>query len=66
MSDNINTELLERANEMMDYHAGTMWERMIQRDIEESDLESLRYHVVQAEREMAVQEDPLIGVGDVF
>lgn len=57
MSHDINTQLFERAQEMLEYWTGTMWERMIQRDIEESDFETLRYHVVEAEKEMAIQED---------
>lgn len=57
MSNEINTQLLARAHEQMEYWTGTMWERMIQRDIDESDLESLNYHVTHAEAEMSMQED---------
>lgn len=67
MSNNINQDLLERAYEVMEQETGTMWERMIKRDIESGDLESLRYHVVEAERHLAIEEDNLlIGANDVY
>lgn len=56
MSNEINTELLERAATQIDYWQGTMHARVIERDIETNDLEALRYHVDQAEREMYAQE----------
>ena len=57
MSNDVNTILCERAAEQMEYWAGTMWERIIQRDLDTDDWEALRYHVVLAEKEMALQED---------
>ena len=57
MSNLINDKLLEEAYEMTEYWAGTMWERMIQRDIECLDLDALKYHVNEARKEMAIQED---------
>jgi hypothetical protein len=60
MSKEQNTLLLERASEQIDYWTGTMHARVIEADIDRDDLEALREHVVQAEREMAIQEDPIM------
>lgn len=60
MSNQVNTNLLEKANEMCEYWTGTMHERVIQRDIEANDLEALQYHVAEAEREMRLQEDSIL------
>ena len=57
MSNNVNTELLERAADMIDYWAGTLHERILTRDIDSNDLEALAYHVAQSEAEMRLQED---------
>lgn len=57
MSNTINETLLSRAWEMIEYWTGTMHARVIERDLQENDLEALRYHVDQAEREMSIQED---------
>lgn len=58
MSNQANTQLMERAQEAMEYWTGTMHERVLQRDIDSGDVEALRYHLVEAEREMAIQESP--------
>ena len=42
---------------MTEYWTGTMHARILERDIEANDLEALRYHLVQAEHEMKMQED---------
>lgn len=60
MSNKSNDILMERANEQLEYWTGTLWERLIQRDIDTQDLEALAYHVTQAEREQAIQEDSTI------
>jgi len=52
-----NTILYEKAAEIMDYWVGTMWERVIQADLDRDDLEALAYHVAHAAAEMAIQED---------
>lgn len=57
MSNQVNTELFERAADLMDYWAGTMHERLIQRDLDSDDLEALKYHVDVAWKEMQLQED---------
>lgn len=52
-----NTQLLERASELLEEVTGTMWERIIQRDLDTQDYEALRYHVAKAEAELAMQEE---------
>lgn len=56
MSVDTNTELLERAAEMIDYWEGTLHARLIEADIDSGDLESLRYHVTVAEGQASQQE----------
>lgn len=57
MSKETNDILLERAREAQEYWTGTMWERIIQRDIDTNDLEALRYHLTESDREIAIQEE---------
>lgn len=57
MSNNVNTNLLERAADLIDYWEGTVHARVLERDIDANDLEALKYHVSQAEAEMQMQED---------
>lgn len=57
MSNNTNTKLMERANELMDYFSGTLHERLMQRAIDTGDLEALRYHVSEAAAQQAIEED---------
>lgn len=57
MSNVRNDILLDRARELCEYWAGTMWERLIQQDIKNSDMEALAYHISEAAKEQAIQED---------
>lgn len=59
MSTETNTRLYERAQEAISYWEGTMWERILLRDMKAVDLEALKYHVSEAEKEQAVQEDEM-------
>lgn len=61
MSNKYNDELLDRVREAMEYWTGTMHERILQRDLDADDLEALRHHLVEAEREMAIQEGASYG-----
>ena len=61
MSNQVNTQLYELALEMMEYWAGTMWERVIQRDLDVDDLEALRYHTNNAYKQMRLEEDAEAG-----
>lgn len=56
MEDNINDNLIERAEDVMAYFEGTDLETAIQNNIERGDLEMVRELVVNAEAEMARQE----------
>jgi hypothetical protein len=56
MSNQVNTELYERAAEMLDYWTGTIMEKLIQHDIDTGDLESLYHHVCDAEGRASQQE----------
>lgn len=56
MSNQINTNLLERAAEMVDQWEGTIIAREIEADLERNDLEGLRAHVSEAEA-MTAQEE---------
>lgn len=64
MSNEVNTRLLERASEMIDYWEGTMHARILERDIASNDLEALQYHVAQAEAECSREEHPIPGEFD--
>lgn len=57
MSHPANDELFERAREVMEYHTGTYLERVIQRDLDSDDLESLQVHIKQGEDIMAMEHD---------
>lgn len=56
MSDTINTNLLERASEVMTYFEGTQVDYAVERAIELNDLDRVRYLVVSAEAEMSREE----------
>lgn len=56
MSNQINTALLERAQEMIDYWTGTNWAKTIEQDIKYHDYEALAGHVTAAEQEAWKQE----------
>ena len=49
MSNINNDELLERAGVCMEYFESKLPAQVIERDIEQGDLEALRYHVAEAE-----------------
>lgn len=54
----INNELLyDRAREVMEYFTNTMWERVIQRDLDSDDLEALAHHIKEAEAQMRHEEE---------
>jgi hypothetical protein len=49
--------IMRRAEEALTYwDQGSMWSRLIERDIDENDLESLQYHVDEADAQMNMQE----------
>jgi len=60
MSHKSNDELLEQARIMCEYWTGTMHERIMLRDIEANDLEALAYHVNEARKQQAIEEDAYI------
>lgn len=57
MSNLTMDNLIDDARELMEYWTGTMWERVLQRDINAYDWEALNYHCKQAAAEMTLQED---------
>jgi hypothetical protein len=56
MSNNTNTDLIERASEVCTYFEGTDLETAIHNNIERGDLETVWHLVREAEAEMARQE----------
>lgn len=61
MYDTLEVELQNRVSKQLEYWSGTMHERLIQRAMDSNDTEALKYHVTEAEREYAMQEDsPII------
>lgn len=56
MSTQVNTQLLERAADCIDYFDGKMPAKLIEKDLETNDLESLLVHVTQAEKMIMEQE----------
>lgn len=56
MSNNINTELLERASDMIDYWEGTLHAELIEYAIDINDLELVHDYVLKAEAEASRQE----------
>lgn len=57
MSNSSNEALYDLAREFMEEFTGTLWERVIERDIAASDLEALKYHLSEAKKELAIQEE---------
>lgn len=57
MSNQTNDLLIIWANELMEYFTGTYVERVLQRDIDANDLESLRYHVSEYAAQKAIEDD---------
>lgn len=49
MSNNVNTNLYERASECISYFEGKLPATLIEKDLDNDDLESLAYHVKAAE-----------------
>lgn len=67
MSVQSNDGLQERAAELIEEYAGTMWARILVRDIESGDLESLKFHVGQATAQSRLEEEnELLGRTDVY
>lgn len=56
MSNNNNTDLLERAAICVDYFEGKLPAILIERDLDNNDLEELAVHVKQAEDVMYTLE----------
>lgn len=56
MSNNVNTQLLERVAEMIDHWEGTLVAQLLEHDIEVNDLDQLAVHVSQAEGLASQQE----------
>jgi hypothetical protein len=56
VSNQVNTDLLERARDIADYWTGTLWEKTIDDLIKRNELEQLREIVIKAEAEAAMQE----------
>lgn len=56
MSDSTNTNLLERAAEMVDYWGDTTAGKVIEADLERNDLDALNKHVCEAEAIASQQE----------
>ena len=57
MSNQANTDLLERVEELMGYWEGTMHEKLLRQALDSNDLETLAYIARQSENEMRLQED---------
>jgi hypothetical protein len=57
MSNTTNSNLIEQANELMEYFTGTYVERVIQRDVESGDLEALRFHIAEYEAQINFERD---------
>lgn len=56
MSTAVNTELFERAEEMIDYFEGKVPAKIIEQDLKDNNLESLQLHVSEAEAMASQQE----------
>lgn len=56
MSNQINTELLERASDVIDYFEGKVLAEVIEKDLDTNDLGALVAHVAIGEAQMAQQE----------
>jgi len=65
MSNQSNERLAEVAREFMEELTGTIWERLLERDLEANDLEALRYHIAQAQAELAIQEESYLTEEDM-
>lgn len=56
MSEQSNVELLERAAEMIDYFEGTVVAKVIEKNMEDNDLDALAANVNKAEAEASQEE----------
>jgi hypothetical protein len=65
MSDYIADKLYDQVAELVSYWEGTLWARMLERDLDTNDMEALHFHAQQAYAEMRLQEDLSLGAGDV-
>lgn len=63
MSNNTNSELLDRAAEMVDYWEGTLHAELIRKALDENDLEQVLKATANAEAEASMQET--FGTGDI-
>lgn len=63
MSNDTNSELMERALTAIGYFEGKLPAQIIEKDLEDGDLEALLYHVKQAE---AVMSQEIIEASDVY
>lgn len=68
MSHEVNTILIERAGDLIDYFAGTYVARVLQRDVDANDLEALKFHVSEYEAQRMIEEEQelLVGGGDEY
>ena len=70
MSNKVNTDLFEQANEVMEYFTNTVLERIIERDIKANDLEALKKHVEEGYAQMKMEYDAdltsFLGANDVY
>lgn len=67
MSNTINDDLQEQAAELIEEYAGTLWARILVRDLEAGDLEALKFHVSQAKAQSQLEaEAELLGGNDVY
>lgn len=72
MSNQTNTELLELAKDHQEYWTGTIWEKTIQRMVDNNDLEALKELLIKSAIEMGKDsqehfyESNLIGENDVY
>lgn len=56
MSNNTNSEILERAAEMVGYWEGTLHAELIRYALDQNDLDLVSQYTLQAEAEAAEQE----------
>lgn len=56
MSNSVNSELLERASEMITHYEGKLIAQVLEADLSRQDYEALQAHVTQAEAQAAQEE----------
>ena len=56
MSNNVNSLLYDRANEVITYFEGKLPAKILEQDIKNNDLEALQAHVAEMEAQIAIQE----------